>query len=178
MILEIVSSVIAGGAFIVSVVALLRVDKDKRRMADASDRMADAWDKMAARGDATAVDVQRLSELVSEKLRNTKADLFATYGEAVTGIARRGGTWILEPLGKNRFSMRNGSDRDAYDVRLVMEGVARFDGPAMPVRRVAPDEVVQFSMVRAWGANSPLLRVSWANDDEGVAQQTWERALG
>ncbi|MGL5864430.1 MAG: hypothetical protein ACRCYX_00980 [Dermatophilaceae bacterium] len=171
MTLEIVSILIAGGALLVSVIALLRPDKDKRRMAD-------AWDKMAARGDETAVNVRKLSEFVSKKLVDTEPNLLADYAEATTGIARRGGTWIVEPLSRNRFSMRNGSDHQAFDVRLEMEGVAGFDPPEMPIRNIAPDQVVQFSVFRAWGANSPLLRVTWANDNTGVARQTWERALG
>jgi hypothetical protein len=170
MVLEILSIAIAAGAFVVSLLALLRPDKDKRRMAD-------ALEKMAAREDQAAVDVQKLKEFLYEQLGDTDDDLVALFNEVTTGIARRGGTWILEPLGETRFSMLNGSDHDAFNVRLEVEGASCADGPKVPIVRVAAGEAVTFSVTRSWGADSAMLRVAWANDEAGIAQETWERHL-
>lgn len=168
--MEILSIAIAAGALGVSLITIFRPDKDKRRMAD-------AWEKMAAREDQTAVDVRKLTEAMHERLGDTDQDFVALFNEIATGVARRGGTWILEPLGEGRYSMLNGSDHDTFNVRVQVAGASRVDGLKVPIVRIAAGEAVTFSITRSWGTGSPTLRVSWGNDEAGAAQETWERDL-
>lgn len=193
---ENLANLIAGGALLVSVLAIVRGETTRRSGAEQAAKADAAAEKSAEAAGRSAAALERMAEQWAESLsraeRRDQRQWSGRGGDGPDRLTVRGGGpwagpsagveapvplvhWTVDRVKGGKHLLTNLGRAPAYDVKLRSDNAVRFDGPPK-ARTVKVGEAVDFFVVGSMQTGTPELVVSWRDAPDGESSE-WRRPL-